>query len=142
MTKNSFTKQERIVSKKQIEQLFGNRHASAVVFPLRVVYMTEEDADDKPLVQVLVSVSKRHLKRAVDRNRTKRQIREAYRLNKGVIYDAITAGKHQERKMSMAFIWLADSLSDSNTVEQSMRRLIAKISESLYSDEKVVEVSE
>ncbi|MCH5312056.1 MAG: ribonuclease P protein component [Prevotella sp.] len=142
MTKNSFTKQERIVSKKQIEQLFGSRHASAVAYPLRVVYMTEASADDNPLVQVLVSVSKRHFKHAVDRNRTKRQIREAYRLSKSVVYDALMSETCKSRKMSMAFIWLADELADSGIVEQSVRRLLMKVADNMYCNEKGTDVSE
>ena len=70
----TFNKRERIVRKKLIEQLFSKGSSFSVsAFPLRIVVMeTARVADDIP-VQVLVSVSKRHFKHAVDRNRIKRK---------------------------------------------------------------------
>lgn len=125
--KHSFCKRERMTSRKQIENLFGGGHSrSAVVFPIRAVYMLTErdDADAK----VLVSVSKRHFKRAVKRNRIKRQIREAYRLNKRTITEkAALSGK----TLCMAFVWLADRLYDTAEVENSVRTLMQRVAEKI-----------
>ena len=76
----TFPKAERLCSKKLIGQLFA-RGSAFNLYPLRFVVLKAET----PLVafpQVLISVSKKYFKHAVDRNRLKRQIREAYRLNK------------------------------------------------------------
>ena len=62
---------ERLKGKKQIEQLFTSGH-SVGAFPLRLVYL-ESDSTNK----IGVSVSKKHFKNAVDRNRIKRLLREA-----------------------------------------------------------------
>lgn len=80
----TFSKEERLCSKRLIALLFS-KGSSFNVYPLRFVYHTPQDA---PLgqPQVLISVSKRYFKRATDRNRLKRQIREAYRLNKHILY--------------------------------------------------------
>ncbi|NEM99663.1 ribonuclease P protein component [Pontibacter burrus] len=79
-TKHTFSKEERLCSKRLISLLFS-KGSSFNLYPLRFVYYTEPGATPVP-TQVVISVSKRHFKRAVDRNRLKRQIREAYRLNK------------------------------------------------------------
>ena len=77
----TFPKEEHLCRKKLIEELFGKQGSSFGVYPLRVVWIKSEAPTTAP-PQVLISVSKRTFKRAVDRNRLKRLIREAYRLNK------------------------------------------------------------
>ena len=123
-----FSKRERIVSRKLIEQLFSKGSSfSASAFPLRIVVLeTERMADDIP-VQVLISVSKRHFKHAVDRNRVKRQVREAYRRNKQMLTEKV----QQEQTLAIAFIWLADELLESATVEKSVKKLLGKAAERL-----------
>lgn len=124
----TFNKRERIVSKKLIEQLFSKGSSFSIsAFPLRIVVMeTTRVADDAP-VQVLVSVSKRHFKHAVDRNRVKRQIREAYRHHKQILTERV----QQQQTLAIAFIWLADGLHESATVEKSVRILLGKAAERL-----------
>ena len=76
----NFPKEERLCSKKLITELFS-KGSSFNLYPLRFVFLkAETPAPEFP--QVLISVSKKYFKRAVDRNRLKRQIRESYRLNK------------------------------------------------------------
>lgn len=98
-------------------------------FPLRVVFMTRERAEGEPPVQVLVSVSKRHFKRAVKRNRVKRQIREAYRLNKYILWDALQ--DRPDTAVAVAFLWLADELHDSQSVTASVMSLLRRIAEKI-----------
>lgn len=133
---NNFTKKERVVSRKLTEQLFRNRHHSAVVYPIRIVYMTVEAREGSSPVQVLVSVSKRHFKHAVDRNRVKRQIREAYRHNKHLMYDnmKVATDGTQSQQVVMAFIWLSDSLQSSDLVEKSVVKLLKTTADRLYNE--------
>ena len=72
---NTLRKSERLDRKKVIEKMFAGGSRSFSVFPLRVVYLPVEELEAP--VSILVSVSKRRFKRAVKRNRVKRQIREA-----------------------------------------------------------------
>ena len=115
-------KEERVSSKRMIDELFtGGNSRSLVAFPIRLVY--KEVEKDDPQAQILVSVSKRYFKRAVKRNRVKRQIREAYRKNKHLL-------PQQEGKcIVMAFIWLDDHLRSSESVERKVVKLLQGLSE-------------
>ena len=84
----TFNRKEKLKSKKLIEQLFAEGKA-VTVFPLRLIYIKATFQDDV-LVKAGVSVSKRSFKRAIDRNRIKRLLREAYRLNKPSYFNNIT----------------------------------------------------
>ena len=121
-------KRERIVSRKLIERLFSKgSNQSTSAFPLRAVFMTGERQEGEEPVQILVSVSKRHFKRAVKRNRVKRQIRESYRHHKQILTEHIS----QEQVLYLAIVWLADELYDSSQVEKSLRRLLEKVAKSV-----------
>lgn len=88
-TKMKFTypKSEKLKSKKTIDLLFS-KGKSVSKFPLRLVYISLEDAIDSE-VTVGVSVSKKYFKHAVDRNYYKRVLRETYRLNKHALLDSL-----------------------------------------------------
>jgi ribonuclease P protein component len=77
--KNSFKKAERLNSKKLIKELF-DKGSSFYLYPFKVIYLS--NTSEAPISQILISVSKRNFKKAVDRNKIKRRVREAYRLNK------------------------------------------------------------
>ena len=97
----TFRKQERIVSLKLMETLFekGSSH-SVAAFPLRAIYTeTERQAGCAP-VQVLISVPKKRFKHAVDRNRVKRQVREAYRKHKEPVVEKIQEGSRNGSRVS------------------------------------------
>lgn len=122
----TFPKRERIVSRKLIEQLFSKGSSQSMsAFPLRIVYM-QKAPEGEPL-QVLVSVSKRHFRHAVDRNRVKRQIREAYRRHRQLLAERIP----EDKALAIAFIWLSDEHCDSRRVEKSVVRLLEKVAGSL-----------
>ncbi|WP_315341206.1 ribonuclease P protein component [Hoylesella oralis] len=125
----TLSKEERICSRTLIESLFngGGSHALSA-YPLRVVYKLEEQhAEQRAKVQIMVSVSKKHFKHAVKRNRVKRQVREAYRKNKSIIVEKVPSGS----LLLMAFIWLADNLYDTQEVEQRISALLMRIKERL-----------
>ena len=85
--KYTFPKEEHLCSKKRIEQLFNRKNPSLGVYPLRLTWVAAPARTTAP-PQVLITVPKRAFKRAVDRNRLKRLVREAYRLNKHRLTEA------------------------------------------------------
>ena len=122
---HTFRKAERLNSRILIEKLFSGGSKSFSAFPLRVVY-TFSDANIPANVSVLISVQKKRFKRAVKRNRVKRQIRESYRTNKQILFDATTASK---QKLLIAFIWLDNRLYPTSTVEEKVKKLLQLIAE-------------
>lgn len=126
--KFTLSKEERICSKKLINELFTGNGRSMTAFPLRVVFMKRTIVDDQPRAAMLVSVPKRYFKHAVDRNRVKRQVREAFRRNKSIITQNLT---DDHEAVAMAFVWLTDEKFPSSEVENRMVRLLTRISESL-----------
>ena len=80
-----YSKKDKLKSKKLIEQLFTEGKA-VTAYPLRLIYL-KTDFDDGSTLKTGVSVSKRLHKTAVARNRIKRLLREAYRLNKPLYFN-------------------------------------------------------
>ena len=134
MAAPTFRKWERIVSKKQIESLFeGGESQSLAAFPLRVVYqITERHQGDAP-VQTLISVPKKRFKHAVDRNRVKRQVREAYRLHKQPLWEIVPDNK----QLAIAFIWLSDKHCPTAEVEKRVVSLLRRMAAEAEKGEKV-----
>ena len=120
---HTLPKEERLCSRKALEELFGGGHQSVSAFPIRAVYMPNEVG----VVRVMVSVSKRYFNRAVKRNRIKRQLREAYRLQKELL-QPLTGG------LDIAFLWTSDEQLPTEKVFQKMQTLLQRIHESVSAD--------
>jgi len=128
--RNTLSKRERICSQKLTEQLFNSGKAhSMVAFPLRAVYMSFPREEQEPQASILVSVSKRYFKRAVKRNRVKRLVREAYRLNKHILPDRLTASP--DMALAIAFLWLDPKLHSFHRVENKVKQLLQRIAEEM-----------
>ena len=124
----TFSKRERLFSLRLIEMLFGQSASrSLAAFPLRVVYLLHDRQDGDEPVQMLVSVPKKHFHHAVDRNRVKRQVREAYRRRKQILYDALP----EDKTLLLAFVWLSDRHLPTADVAARVNVLIRKLADRL-----------
>ncbi len=86
---NKLYRGERLKSRKEIQRLFGRNSASVVSYPLRLVYGETTTKQGNYPLQVGFSVPKRRFKKAVVRNRIKRQMRESFRLIKPALLEKI-----------------------------------------------------
>jgi ribonuclease P protein component len=108
----TFSKTERLSSKIIIDELF-EKGKSFNCFPFKIIW-TELPKESKNS-QVLFSVPKRLFKRAVDRNRLKRLMREAYRKNKDGLYKSLG-----EKKIGFIFIYLDKTILEYKEVEEKI----------------------
>ena len=111
-----FPKREKLTSKKTIEELF-KKGSSAHSYPFLLKYTENSEG---ACHQVLISVSKRNFKRAVDRNLLKRRIREAYRLNKYRIADS-------ELFLNIAIIYIGKEIRNFQEIESKLIKLIKRL---------------
>ena len=88
----SYNKKERLKSKKQLDELF-QKGKSFTVFPVKIFYAFAEEQDN--VIKTGVGVSSRHFKKAVQRNRIKRLLREAYRTEKQPLHAYLNNNKKQ-----------------------------------------------
>ncbi len=92
-------------------------------YPLRLVWLPlPEKTGDYP-VQVVVSVPKKRFKHAVDRNRIRRQIKEAYRLNKDRIYRRLEG---DTRQYAFMILYTGQEALPYGVIGQAMRQMTGR----------------
>ena len=114
----TYSKKDKLKSKKNIEHLF-NEGKAITAYPLKLIYLKTE-FEDGSIIKTGVSVSKRLHKTAVSRNRIKRLLREAYRLNKPLFFN--------NSSVSYAFmiLYLSKDGTTFDKVNDSMKMLFKK----------------
>lgn len=122
-----FERKEKLKSRKKIEGLFKSGKSFSL-FPLRVVYVWASDAE---VLQAGFSVSTRYFKKAVDRNRIKRLMREAYRLQKQPLLDMLTG---TDKKLGVFFIFSGDEVPDYKLVFEKMAAVIKRLQKIVSED--------
>ena len=117
----TFSKIERLCSKKAIDDLFANGK-SKTQFPLKLIYKASVFDSGYPVRAMFVVPKKKH-KRANKRNTIKRRMREVYRLNKHNLYESI-----KDYKLDIMFICLSNEEIEYHVIEKSMLDLIGFLS--------------
>ncbi|MGC3977311.1 MAG: ribonuclease P protein component [Paludibacteraceae bacterium] len=121
----TFPKKEHLCGDKNIENLYKSGK-SFLVYPLRIVYVSVEKEEVD--VRVMISVSKKKFKRAVKRNRIKRLIREAYRLNK---VELIHFTNTNQVKIHISFQYIASEIESFQKINEKMQLAIKKITQNV-----------
>ncbi len=130
-------KDERLKSRKAIEQLFANAKSFSL-FPFKVVYEQNAFINEGPTVnpkqlkgylQTAFSVSKRNFKKATDRNHIKRLMREAYRLQKSELQITL----EQTNRQAVVFIlYVGKEVPDYKTVFEKTNAALKKLQKIMH----------
>ena len=131
-TDHTLLKSERLNKKKAIEALFGGGNLSFAAYPFRAVFSVSEREDVS--ARILISIPKHRLRHAVDRNRMKRLVREAYRMNKGVLWDV---ADRCDCTVNIAFICISDRVSTYWDVQRSVCKLLQRTAEAIAKNKKL-----
>lgn len=119
-----FPKQERLYLKLDIQSLFASGE-SFIAYPLRIVYFLQP-TEQAARAQVLVSVAKKYFRRANKRNRVKRLIREAYRLNKYPFLERLEA---KGLYAHLGIMCVGKELPTYPEVERALKKALTRIIE-------------
>lgn len=126
----TFKKQERLKSKLTIELLF--KHGNTIhEFPVKAVWIKTTLPEKNTFSQVAFSVPKRLFKKAIDRNRIKRLLRESYRLNKSHFISSL---QKENRQLAVMFVYISDNLTSFKTIERKIIVILNRL-ETLVSKE-------
>lgn len=120
----SFSKSEKLCSKKIIEAIYTDGQ-KLKQFPFILNYL--EVPDDFTMaapVQIVTAVPKRRVKLASSRNRLKRQIREAYRLNKTALIEAAEASG---KNLALFLIYIGKETENYTFIETKLSQLLTEL---------------
>ncbi len=116
----TFGKQEHLCSITEIQNLF-HEGRSFFRHPVKLYWLPGE-WKGQAVVKVLVSVSKRNFRKAVDRNYIKRILRECYRLNKAIAVEGLAG-----RKCYLALVYSGKEIPEFKSLEPIIIKLLERL---------------
>lgn len=124
MTKRYFfSKEERLCNLSQIDQLY-KQGSSFSFYPFRIVHRQSPIPQTYP-IQVLISVPKRKFKRAVDRNKLKRMIREVYRkIKEDHLYPKLLSSN---RQIQLMIIYTGNEIITAKNLEKKLNLALNRL---------------
>ena len=114
-------KEERLKSRKLIEQLFKSGKVFSIV-PLRIIYILS--STEKYILQSGFGVPTKKFKKAVDRNRVKRLMKEVYRLQKNRLKEVL---QNNQRSMAVFFIYTGNTINQYEEIFKTMQTSLKKL---------------
>ena len=126
-TQHTFGKNERLKSSLAIQNLLKNGKTMSI-FPLKIYWDLSTDPHQKYPARMAVSVPRRKIRKAVDRNRMKRLLRESYRQNKNIIYEPLC---EKGLAIALVILFLQDELLSFDLLNPVMRQLLHKLAAKL-----------
>lgn len=128
---NTFGKEHRLKGKKVVSEIFTGPKKSVNSFPFRAFYVI--GVSSPSIAKFGVSVPKRKFKRAVDRNRIKRLVKEAIRTNKFALEEELDK---QSLSLNTMIVFNGDALPKYNFVELKIKEILERLVQSIQTDEK------
>jgi ribonuclease P protein component len=122
MSLHSFKRGERLKSRKIIGQLFSEGHSFGQ-YPLRLIWKELDGAQTDYPVQCTVSVAKKKFPRAAHRNRIRRRVKEAYRLHKHWLYEALEG---QAPTYAFMILYVAKEELSYEDIERAMKKMLSR----------------
>ena len=116
----SFHKQERLNNKKRINKLFRSGKFFSQE-PFQIYWL--ETKQEKNIIELLVSVPKKNIKFAVNRNIIKRMVKEAYRLNKKALHEQVN---REKKSFSVAIIYMNNKIPSYLYVEKKIKLILER----------------
>ena len=116
----SFHKQERLNNKKRINKLFSSGKFFSQE-PFQIYWL--ETNHENSIIELLISVPKKNIKLAVNRNIIKRMVKEAYRLNNGPLYEQV---KREQKSFSLAIIYMNNKIPSYFYVEKKIKLILER----------------
>ena len=126
----TFTKKERLCNKKTISALYAS-NKKLLVFPLSVHWLTLSNGQQPSPLQVIIVAPKKKLHNAVDRNRTKRLIRECYRTRKQQLIDIL---QQKNLQMSLSINYIHSTPPDFKHLQHTFDKLFENLTNELSND--------
>ncbi len=121
-----FSKKEKLKSQKEIELLF-KQGKSINQFPIRLIYKVKTEKNNVP-VNFGVSVPKKKIKLAVNRNLIKRRVREAYRLNN---HDLKIKLLENQKEINMMIIYSSEQILSYKEIEEKIKVILSRLRDAL-----------
>lgn len=127
MKRHTFTRYERLKSRKTTKELF-DKGSSVFLYPFKIMFAPIPAAPDPKggffdLPKIMISVSKRNFKRANQRNRIRRRIREAYRLHKARLFENVLS----ETSLAIGIVYVAKETEPSKRISKKLVEVLQKM---------------
>lgn len=117
-------KSEKLRSRTAVANLFGGGSGATIAYPLRAVYRFHDTQGESP-AQFIITIPKKKIRHAVDRVLLRRRTREAYRLNRNLLFPALGEAA---LCVDIAFVYLSSEQAPYNVIEAKMQELLRRIS--------------
>ena len=128
----TFKKEERLKSRTLIDQMFTDGQSFAV-YPLRLVWIKTDALKSEYPVQFALTVAKKKFPKAAHRNRLRRRIREAWRLNKHQLYRKLNK---PEGQYAFMIIYSGKEELPFVIIEAAMQKIIYRFQKKIRANQK------